>query len=62
MREFEKALDLFVTDYPEFSLGKLCSIPQKPAEIHVQKAVWEGTPEIFPYSSIPATLDPSLIL
>lgn len=54
MREFERALDLSVT-YTEFSLGKLSSIPQEPAGIHVQNTIWEDAPEIFPCSSIPAT-------
>lgn len=49
MGEFEKALDLCVTDYPEFSLGKLCPIPQEPTEIHVHKAMWvEEALETFP--------------
>lgn len=54
MGEFEKALDLCVTDYPEFSLGKLCPIPQEPTEIHVHKAMWvEGALETFPAAPFP---------
>lgn len=61
MGEFEKALDLCVTDYPEFSLGKLCPIPQEPTEIHVHKAMWvEGALETFP--ATPTTQGPELIL
>lgn len=62
MREFEKALDLCVTDYPEFSLGKLCPVPQKPAENHVHNTMWVDALETLPCSSIPATQDPELIL
>lgn len=54
MGEFEKALDLCVMDYPEFSLGKLCPIPQEPTEIHVHKAMWvEGALETFPATPFP---------
>lgn len=62
MGEFEKALDLCVTDYPEFSLGKLCPIPQEPTEIHVHKAMWVEGPRDIPCSSIPTTQGPELIL